>query len=492
MDVDPYQKLLGRSREISLLRSATQVLEWDEQTYLPAKGVDYRAEQLSYLGARAHALFTDPVVGEWLESSRQAGFPAESDEGVNIREWSRSYERATKLPVEFVEEFEKTAAFSREAWKQARQAGDFSAFQPHLEKIVSMTIEKAQRYGFVTSPYDALLDEYEPGATAAYVAPVFAELKPALKDLVQQIGDRSKGESLTGNYPIAGQQALNRIIAEAIGYDFAAGRIDTTTHPFATSLGPFDNRITTRYDEKLFQVSLYGILHETGHALYEQGLRPEAFGTPVGSAVSLGIHESQSRLWENHVGRSRSFWERWYPVAGEHLADLKRFGIDQIVRNIQKVAPSFIRVEADEVTYDLHVLLRFEIELGLIEGKIAVPDLPEIWNAKFEDLFGLKVPNDRVGVLQDIHWSMGALGYFPTYSLGNLNAAQLMNFAEQHVAGLADSLAKGEYQPLLTWLRSEVHRHGKTFLSNDLMARVTGEPTRAKYRIEYLRQKYLV
>ena len=491
MDVTPYQQLLGRTKEITLLRSASQVLEWDEQTYLPAKAVEYRAEQLSYLGAKAHALFTDPLVGEWLESSRQAGFPAESDEGVNIREWSRSYERATKLPVEFVEEFEKTAALSREAWKHARLAGDFSAFRPHLEKIVSMTIEKAQRYGFTTSPYDALLEDYEPGATAAYIAPVFAELKPALKELVHRIGDKSNGESLAGNYPAGNQQIFNRIIAEAIGYDFGAGRIDATTHPFATSLGPFDHRITTRYDEKRFHFSLYGILHETGHALYEQGLRPEVFGTPIGSAVSLGIHESQSRLWENHVGRSRAFWEKWYPVAIEHFPDLQRFGIDQIVRGVQRIAPSFIRVEADEVTYDLHVLLRFEVELGLIEGKIAVRDLPEIWNAKFEELFGLKVPDDRVGVLQDIHWSMGALGYFPTYSLGNLNAAQLMNFAEQHVAGLTDSLAKGEYQPLLDWLRTEVHRPGKKFLPNDLMVRVTGEPTQAKHRIEYLRRKYL-
>jgi carboxypeptidase Taq len=490
MEPTSYQKLLDRTREVNLLRSASQVLEWDEQTHLPAKAVEYRAEQLSYLGAKAHALFTDPVVGEWLEKSRQAGFSPESDEGVNVREWSRSYERATKLPVEFVEEFEKTTALSREAWKNARQAGNFSAFQPHLEKVVSLTIEKADRYGYATSPYDALLEDYEPGATAAYIAPVFAELKPALKELVQKIGDQSSGESLEGSYPIASQQAFDRIIAEAVGYDFGAGRIDTTTHPFATSLGPFDHRITTRYDERQFQVSLYGILHESGHALYEQGLRPEVFGTPAGSAVSLGVHESQSRLWENHVGRSRSFWERWYPVATQHFPDLKRFGIDQVTRAVQKVAPSFIRVEADEVTYDLHVLLRFEIELALIEGKIAVRDLPEVWNTKFEELFGLKVPNDRVGILQDIHWSMGALGYFPTYSLGNLNAAQLMKFAEQHVAGLADSLGKGEYQPLLAWLRSEVHRLGKKFLPNDLMARVTGEPTQAKYRIEYLRQKY--
>jgi carboxypeptidase Taq len=491
MDTTPYQKLLDRTREISLLRSASQVLEWDEQTYLPAKGVEYRAEQLSYLGAKAHALFTDPIVGEWLQSCREAGFSPESDEGVNVREWSRSYQRATKLPVEFVEEFEKTTALSREAWKRARQAGNFADFQPNLEKVVSMTIEKADRYGFATSPYDALLEDYETGATAAYVAPVFAELKPALKELVQQVGGRSSDESLAGNYPIANQQAFNRLISESVGYDFQAGRIDTTTHPFATSLGPFDHRITTRYDEKLFQFSLYGVLHETGHALYEQGLRPETFGTPVGSAVSLGIHESQSRLWENHVGRSRSFWERWYSVASDHLPDLKRFGIDQVVRGVQRVAPSFIRVEADEVTYDLHILLRFEIELALIEKKIAVQDLPEIWNTKFEELFGLKVPNNRLGVLQDIHWSMGALGYFPTYSLGNLNAAQLMHYAEQNVASLSDALVKGDYQPLLTWLRSAIHRPGKKFLPNDLMIQATGEPTRAKYRIEYLRQKYL-
>ena len=491
MDVAAYQKLLDRTREINLLRSASQVLEWDEQTYLPTKAVGFRAEQLSYLGARAHSLFTDSAVGEWLEACRQLGFADESDEAVNIREWSRSYERATKLPVDFVEEFEKTAALSREAWKQARQAGDFSAFQPHLEKIVSMTVEKADRYGYSTSPYDALLEDFEPGATAAYIAPVFAELKPALRELVQQIGDRSETESIVGDYPIAHQRALNRLIAEAVGYDFGAGRIDTTTHPFATSLGPFDHRITTRYDEKMFQVSLYGILHETGHALYEQGLRPEGFGTPIGSAVSLGIHESQSRLWENHVGRSRSFWEKWYPIASEHLPELKRFGIDQVVRSVQRVTPSFIRVEADEVTYDLHILLRFEIEVALIEKKITVRDLPEIWNAKFENLFGLKVPNDRMGVLQDIHWSMGALGYFPTYSLGNLNAAQLMKFAEQHVSGLTNSLAKGDYQPLLNWLRTSVHQPGKKFLPNELMARVTGEPTQARYRIEYLRQKYL-
>ena len=237
-------------------------------------------------------------------------------------------------------------------------------------------------------------------------------------------------------------------------------------------------------------MSLYGIMHETGHALYEQGLPKEAFGTPSGSACSLAIHESQSRLWENHVGRSASFWERWYPEAIRCLPDLKRFAPATVIQGVQQVRPSFIRVEADEVTYDLHILLRFEIEVGLLEDTIAVRDLPVIWNERFAELFGVKVPNDRVGVLQDIHWSLGALGYFPTYSLGNLNAAQLMHRASSDIPGLNDSLTRGEYRPLLDWLRSEIHRQGQRYLPNYLMTRATGEPTLAKYRIEYLREKY--
>jgi carboxypeptidase Taq len=312
-----------------------------------------------------------------------------------------------------------------------------------------------------------------------------------LVDLVHAISSKSSDtEPLVGNYPVAEQQTFNNLISTALGYDFEGGRIDTTTHPFATSLGPNDQRITTRYDEKVFQMSLYGIMHETGHALYEQGLPKEAFGTPLGSAASLGIHESQSRLWENHVGRSASFWDRWYPDAIRCLADLKRFDPAAVIRGVHQVRPSLIRVEADEVTYDLHILLRFEVEVGLIEETIAVRDLPAIWNERFAELFGIKVPNDRVGVLQDIHWSLGALGYFPTYTLGNLNAAQLMHRASTDIAGLNGSLDRGEYRPLLDWLRTKIHRHGRRYLPNDLMTRATGEPTKAKYRIEYLREKY--
>jgi carboxypeptidase Taq len=490
--MDPYQKLVERFQEVQLLRSTSAILEWDQETYLPKKAVSYRANQLSYLAGKAHILATAPEVGEWIAACEQKGYSAESDEAANLFNWRRDYDRATKLPVSFVEEFELAATHAREGWKEARERSEFSIFRPHLQKMVDLNKQKADLFGYQDSPYDALLDQFEPGATVNAIRPVFADLKSALVELVHAIASgSSETEPLAGHYPVAQQQAFNQVIAAGLGYDFDAGRIDTTTHPFASTLGPEDQRITTRYDESLFQMSLYGIMHETGHALYEQGLPKEAFGTPLGSAASLGLHESQSRLWENHVGRSAAFWEKWYPEATRRLPDLKRFDRQTIVDGVQQVRPSFIRVEADEVTYDLHILLRFEIEVGLVENSIAVADLPAIWNERFLQVFGLKVPNDRLGVLQDIHWSIGALGYFPTYSLGNLNAAQLMNRAFSDITGLNDALARGEYRPLLDWLRDKIHRHGQRYLPNDLMIRATGAPTTAKYRIEYLQQKYL-
>ena len=489
--MDPYQKLVERFKEVQLLKSTSAILEWDEQTYLPKKAVEYRAEQLSYLASKAHLLSTGTEVGEWLSACEQVGYPEDSDEAPNVYNWRREYDLATKLPVTFVEEFQRSSALAREAWKEARLAANFAGFQSHLQKMVDLNKQKADLFGYKASPYDALLDQFEPSATVGYIRPIFAELKSALVDLVRAVGaDDHNGEPLAGHYPISEQQAFNQVIAAALGYDFDAGRTDTTTHPFAMSLGPSDQRITTRYDESLFQMALYGVMHETGHALYEQGLLKEAFGTPLGSAASLGIHESQSRLWENHVGRSAAFWDRWYPDAVRYLPDLKRFDAATVIKGVHRVRPSLIRVEADEVTYDLHILLRFEIEVGLIEETIAVQDLPALWNERFAELFGIKVPNDRVGVLQDIHWSMGALGYFPTYSLGNVNAAQLMHRASTDIPGLNDALARGEYGSLLEWLRSKVHRHGQRYLPNDLMARATGEPPKAKYRIEYLREKY--
>ena len=485
-----YQQLVARAKEITLIRSTSQVLQWDEQTYLPEGAAAFRAEQISYLEGKAHGLFTEPAVGDWLKACENAGFAPDSDEAANIREWRRDYDRLTKLPVEFVERFELAAAHAREAWKAARQTDRFADFAPHLQTIVTLSREKADRFGYEDCRYDALLSQFEPGAKTAELRPVFAELREALVGLVRQIGQTANPDPLRAQYPIAGQQGFNDAVARAFGYSFAEGRIDTTTHPFATSLGPADHRITTRYDEEHFSVSLYGVMHETGHALYEQGLRKEAFGLPVGESVSLGIHESQSRLWENHVGRTVGFWRHWYPTAVEHLPELRRFTAEEIAQGLQTVTPSLIRVEADEVTYDLHILLRFELETELINGSLAIEDLPARWNETFAELFGIDVPNDRLGVLQDIHWSMGAVGYFPTYTLGNLNAAQLMDAAEKQVPGLNDAVAAGNYQPLLNWLRTNVHQPGRKFLPPELMRSTTGEPTNAKYRIAYLRRKY--
>lgn len=487
-----YLQLCERSREVYLLRSVAGVLSWDFETYIPSKAISYRADQLSYLEAKAHTLFTEPCVGDWLKEAEQSGFDPGSEERANIREWRRSYDRATRIPVALVEEFEKTRTIAREAWVQARSESKFSLFQPHLEKIVELTRQKADLWGYKESPYDALIDDYEPGITALEVKPVLEQLRVALVDLLGQIKDKPLQEKfLDGHYPIDGQQAFSKEVAAAFGYDFAAGRIDTTMHPFATTLGPFDQRITTRYNVHRFEVSLYGVMHETGHALYEQGLRADRVGLPSGDAVSLGIHESQSRLWENHVGRTPQFWNLWHATACKYLPDVVRFSPADLANGVRRVAPSFIRVEADEVTYDLHILLRFELELALTEGRLKVKDLPEAWNARFQELFGLIVPDDTRGVLQDIHWSLGSLGYFPTYTLGNLNAAQLMFAAEKKIPGLPDQLAQGNYAPLLHWLRENVHQHGRKYLPAELMRRATGEPTQARYRIEYLRHKYL-
>jgi len=491
MTCEGYLKLCERSREVYLIRSVAAVLTWDLETYIPSKAVEYRADQLGYLEAKAHTLFTDPAVGDWLDASEQHGFDPDSEERANIREWRRSYDRATKIPVSLVEEFEKTRTLARDAWIRARNESNFAVFEPHLEKIVQLTRKKADLWGYEESAYDALIEDYEPGIRAGQIKPALEDLRVALVNLLGEIRQESVAEHfLDGDYPRAGQTSLSEQIAEALGYDFAAGRIDSTAHPFATSLGPFDHRITTRYNEKRFEVSLYGIIHETGHALYEQGLRADRAGLPQGEAVSLGIHESQSRLWENHVGRTTQFWNRWHATACKYLPDLKRFSAIEVARGVQRVAPSYIRVEADEVTYDLHILLRFELELALVEGRMRVRDLPDAWNARFKELFGLTVPNDSLGVLQDIHWSHGLIGYFPTYTLGNLNAAQLMFAAEQQIPGLQDQLAEGHYQSLLLWLRKNIHQHGRRYLPAELVCHATGETTHAKYRIEYLRKKY--
>jgi carboxypeptidase Taq len=489
----PYTKLLKRFRQIALLGSSAELLSWDQETFMPPKALAWRAEQLAHLSGATHRLATASSVGDWIKACEDHPFAAESDETVNVREWRRDYDRATKISTRLVEKLERVRALSREAWIVARRDSEFKLFKPHLKKLVDLQLQLADCWGYEDSPYDALLDEYEPGAKTRRLRDLFDRLR---RDIVSILGpalEKSKAipaDLLGAHYPVQAQQAFNHKVAEAMGFDFEAGRIDTTTHPFCTGLGPQDCRLTTRYNEQDFTQSLYGIMHEAGHGLYDQGLRADRFGTPSGAFCSLGIHESQSRLWENHVGRSPAFWEHWHPTACEHFPRLKQFTAEQITAAVNRVQPSFIRVEADEVTYDLHIGLRFDIEVRLIQGELAVNDVPGLWNEQFEKLFGLRVDRDSNGCLQDIHWSLGSFGYFPTYTLGNLNASQLMWTAQKDVPGLSSALTHGDYASLLQWLRKHVHQPGRRWTANELIEHATGVATTARHHLEHLRNRF--
>lgn len=490
-----FDELCKLSRETHFLDRTISLASWDQETNLPPAGVAFRAKQLAYLSGKHHALFTAPRVGEWIAECEAADLSPSGQAAPNVREWRYHYDRAAKLPQRLVEEFEETKAIAQAAWAEARQDSDFPAFQPHLEKILKLRVEMAQAWGFANHPYDALLENYERGTSTAEIEQLFDALQP---DLVRLVGEATTGEPrvasdlLDGKYTVGRQKALNAKVAEGIGFDFRAGRIDTAVHPFCTTLGPRDIRLTTRYNTKNFTSSLYGVLHEAGHGMYEQGLPSgdRLASLPISRAISLGIHESQSRLWENHVGRSKSFWKRWLPVAREHFPALDGIKPGAMTQAVNQARRSFIRVEADEVTYDLHIILRFRVEKALVDGSLAVGDIPSYWNDLFKDLFGMKVKTDREGCLQDVHWSFGLFGYFPTYSLGNINAAQLFHCALQESA-IAEELDRGCYEALLDWLREKIHRHGSRYLPDDLIKRATGERPQARYLLEHLRTRYL-
>ncbi len=494
MNETPYQKLRRWFGGVALVRSTGSVLGWDQETYLPEKAGDFRAEQLAWLAGQQHRLATSPEVGAWISECEAAGAAEGSVEATNVKGWRRDYDLATKLPPEFVEELSRTTAQATHVWAEARKRSDFSHYQPMLEKLVRLVQEKADRIGWEACRYDALLDEYEPGARTADLVTLFSTLGPAQSALVgpaAEVSARQPEDLLKAEYPIAAQQAFNREVAEAFGFDFKSGRIDTTSHPFCSGMGPHDTRLTTRYDTADFFSSFYGVLHETGHGLYDQGLLKEEWGQPAGDACSLGIHESQSRLWENHIGGSEVFWEHWLPRAAAHFPHLSAFTPAQVAAAARRVSPSFIRVEADEVTYDLHIILRFEIERRIINGDLPVSGIPAAWNEKFEELLGLKVPDDARGCLQDIHWSFGGFGYFATYTLGNLNASQLMRAARAAHPTLDAELAGGSYATLLSWLRTNIHGPGRRYSAPDIMRHATGENTRADYHLAYLKAKFL-
>jgi carboxypeptidase Taq len=494
-DIETYQQFITELREIAVLDSVGSILSWDRETQMPVRGTELRAQQSSLIARLHHERFTSPRIGELLaelESSELAR-DAESDAAVNIRWTRRMYDRETKLPARLVEEQSRTAVLAHGAWVDARKKSDFKAFQPWIEKTLDLKRQEAECVGYQGHIYNALLDPYEPDETTDNLTRVFEALRPPLVDLVGRIGAAARKapvEILERRYPAEQQHRLARQAAELLGFDFAAGRLDISVHPFCSDIGPGDTRMTTRYDEQYFGDAFFGVLHETGHGLYDQGYPREHFGTPRGMFCSLGIHESQSRMWENLVGRSRAFWQFFYPRAQAAFGEtLRGVSLEQFVFAVNDVRPSLIRTESDEVTYNLHILLRFEIEQAMLTGDLAVGDLPGAWNEKMRKYLGITPPDDARGVLQDVHWSHGSIGYFPTYTLGNLYAAQFFEAAQDQIGDLEGMFAKGEFAPLLKWLRGNIHSQGRRYAARQLVKNVTGQDLAPDPLLRHLTRK---
>jgi carboxypeptidase Taq len=491
-----YDQLVRHSREAAILTTVESLLSWDERTMMPDAAGGYRAEQMTLLAGMVHERRTDRRVGDWLAELLDSQLAADphSAAGATIRELKRQYDKRVKLPQALVEELTRTSVLGQQAWVSARANNDFKSFQPLLEKTFRLKREQAQALGYPDRPYDALLDDFEPGALTSEVAKVLAALRERLVPLVAEIAAsrrRANIDLLTRRYPREAQEQFGQAAAAQIGFDFARGRLDVTHHPFCTGLGPHDCRITTRYDERHFPGAFFGILHEAGHGIYDQGLPAEHFGLPPGDAVSLGIHESQSRMWENLVGRSLAFWEFFYPQAQAAFpAALAGVPLDDFYFAVNDVRPSLIRVEADEATYNLHILIRFELEQALLDDQLPIAELPGAWNDKYRHYLGISPPNDAEGVLQDIHWSAGLVGYFPTYSLGNLYAAQFFAKADHDLGGLHRQFARGEFQPLREWLCEQIHQHGSCYTAPELIERVTGKPLSHEPLMEHLYGKF--
>ena len=493
-----YDELITLVRQASLLGSTAALVDWDQETMMPPRGVEHRSRQLAQLASIHHHLATDPRIGDLLdacESDQRLVGVATAPEAVNIREVRRRYERHKKLPAELVEELAKVSSLAHHVWAEARKASDFDRFRPWLEKIVELNRRKADCYGWSDDgePWDALAEDYETGCTAADVQAVFTPLRKRLQDFLSDLMASSTRPSNTFNeitLPIEQQEKFVRDVSKHIGFDYSRGRLDRSTHPFCSGTHCHDVRLTTRFHEANVNDALGSTMHESGHGIYEQGLLAEHIGTPMGHAVSLGIHESQSRMWENQVGRSREFWVWCMPKVTEYFGDaVASLGLDDLYGGANIVKPDFIRVEADELTYNMHIMIRFEIERAIMRGDLAVRDIPGVWNRTYKEYLDLDVPDDRRGCLQDIHWSSGDIGYFPTYTLGNLYSAQFFEAALEAMPDLLEQFEKGEFGGLKKWLNENIHAHGRRYRAADLCRTVTGKPLTADPLLRHLERK---
>jgi carboxypeptidase Taq len=485
------EEFLSRVNDLYRFEAIQGHLGWDQETIMPTKGAKARGDILAWLAGQRHSRLIEPELGDLissLESTELDDFLA-----ANVREMRRKYDEAVKLPTEFVSTLTKARSEALIAWQKARSEGDFNHFAPHLENMVQLTRKRIEYLGHENTPYDVLLDEYEVGMTVADYDPLFSGLKQRLVPLLNKIMESEVvlprlPEHMT--FPIDAQEEFCNRVSKAMGFDFEAGRMDRSTHPFCAGLWPGDTRFTTRFDEKDPFSCLYAVMHESGHGLYEQGLPKEHSYSPAGMAVSLGVHESQSRFWENQIGRTAAFWNIAMPWFREQFPDCPDWSSETLDLVANEVKPDFIRVEADEVTYNLHIMIRYEIEKMIFNGGLAVKDIPETWNKMMKDWFGIDVPNDSLGCLQDIHWSMGAFGYFPTYTLGNLYAAQLLESMENELGDIEQIIASGDWSSLLAWLRSSIHENGSVMTPSELIKSATGKAPSPDAFLNYVESKY--
>jgi carboxypeptidase Taq len=489
------EPLKSALREIVDIHRATEVLAWDQLTYMPPGGAAGRADALATLEGIAHQRATSAKLGELLSRGEDAvaALDPESDDFNLVRVARRDYTRLSRLPESLVSELARTSALANAVWEVARKENDYASFAPWLQKNVELARQLCEHLGYQEQPFDALVDESEPGMTTASVRAIFSDLRPKLANLVATISpriDEVDDAPLRRTYDEPTQERLGRQVAAMFGYDFQRGRLDRTTHPFEITFGRDDVRITTRYNTNFLPMALMGTMHETGHGLYEQGISPAISHSPLGHGVSAGVHESQSRLWENYVGRGLPFWRYFYPTLQAAFPGvLDDVDLNAFYRAINKVYPSLIRVEADEVTYCLHIMFRFELEIGLLDGTIGVKDAPEAWNASIKEYLGITPPTDAEGILQDVHWS-GGFGGFQGYALGNIIAAQLWDAAHAAHPDLDEHIANGSFSPLLDWLRSNVHQHGRKYDPADLLQRATGTPLSSEPYMRYLQAKF--
>ncbi len=487
-----YQHYKTAMTKIADIKYSIAVLGWDQECYQPKKGANFRAQQIGTLSGIAHDLFVDDKLGEILSKLKSSTDLSEL-QNRNIEETFKDYTREKKYPTSFVEKIAQVTSQTYQSWLKAREENNFKIYSPMLATMIDMKREEAEILGYENHPYNALLDLYEPGSKTEELDVLFKEVRSNLVDFVKEIAmkPQMRTDFLKQNFSRQQQWDYGIETLRQMGYDFDAGRQDVSPHPFTTNFSMQDVRVTTRVNENDFNTMLWSCIHEGGHALYEQGLLVENYGLPLGEAVSLGIHESQSRLWENLVGRGFDYWKGNFPKLKTIFPEqLKAVSDKDFYNGINKVQPSFIRVEADELTYHFHIMVRYEIEKGLMDKSIQVKDLVEIWNARYKEYLNVEVPYDNNGVLQDIHWSHGSIGYFPTYSLGSFYAVQFFNQATKEIAGLNDQIEKGDLLPLREWLREKIHVHGRRFTARELCERITGEPLNFKHFMNYARNKY--